>query len=110
MFITELWDSIFTPGTTPALITATHISFVLLITSLIFLIFLSKSIHFINLLIIALILYAAVIWFINELKNVKLQNNQELNNKEEKVVEDNKNEKLPTINSTKSESVRKRKV
>ncbi|KAK6458932.1 SMK killer toxin resistance protein [Scheffersomyces xylosifermentans] len=77
-FIVELWDSIFTPGTTPALITATHVSFILLILSLIALIFLSGSYHFYNLLAIAVLLYASVIWFINELKNVKLKTNEEL--------------------------------
>ncbi|ODV79909.1 Pkr1-domain-containing protein [Suhomyces tanzawaensis NRRL Y-17324] len=77
-FIVELWESVFTPGTTPALITATHASFILLIISLIVLIFLSKSIHFVNLLVIAILLYGSVIWFINELKNTQLKSNEEL--------------------------------
>lgn len=77
-FITELWESVFTPGTTPALIKATHASFILLIISLISLIFLSRSIHFVNLLIIAILLYAAVIWFIKELEQVKLKDNDQL--------------------------------
>ncbi|KAK6462168.1 ER protein Pkr1-domain-containing protein [Scheffersomyces coipomensis] len=77
-FFAELWESVFTPGTTPALITATHISFILLIISLITLIFLSKSIHFVNLLVIAILLYGSVIWFINELKTIKLKDNAEL--------------------------------
>lgn len=77
-FIQELWDSVFTPGTSPALIKATHASFVLLILSLITLIFMTRSIHFINLLVISVCLYAAVIWFIEELKKAKLKSNEEL--------------------------------
>lgn len=71
VFIVELWDSIFTPGTTPALIKATHGSFVLLILSFGVLIFLSGPlirIHFINLFVISCVFYGIVIWFINELK------------------------------------------
>lgn len=82
-FFVELWESVFTPGTTPALITATHASFILLIISLIVLIVLTKSIHFINLLVIATLLYGTVFWFINELQNVKLQTNEELSKKGE---------------------------
>ncbi|CAX39905.1 V-type ATPase assembly factor, putative [Candida dubliniensis CD36] len=81
-FFVELWESVFTPGTTPALITATHVSFILLIISLLVLIFLTKSIHFINLLVIAVLLYASVFWFINELQQVKLKSNDELSKKE----------------------------
>lgn len=77
-FLVELWESIFTPGTSPALIKATHGSFILLLLSLLFLIYYTKSIHFINLFFIALFLYAAVIWFVNELKSVKLKENQDL--------------------------------
>lgn len=87
-FVTELWESIFTPGTTPALIKATHASFILLILSLLSLIYLSRSIHFINLLVIALLLYGSVIWFINEVKEMKLKNNTELEKEEDEKEKD----------------------
>ncbi|KAJ8143865.1 hypothetical protein OY671_003029 [Metschnikowia pulcherrima] len=77
-FFVELWESVFTPGTSPALMKATHASFIMLLLSLLFLIFYSGSIHFINLFVIASCLYAAVIWFVNELKNIKLKDNEEL--------------------------------
>lgn len=77
-FFVELWESVFTPGTTPALIKATHGSFILLILSLSFLVFLTSSIHFINLLVISVLLYASVIWFVNELQQAKLKANKEL--------------------------------
>lgn len=86
-FITELWELVFTPGTTPALVKATHASFILLILSLISLIFLSGSIHFVNLLVIALFLYGAVIWFINELETVKLRSNEQLEEAPEETTD-----------------------
>lgn len=85
-FFIELWESVFTPGTTPALIKATHASFIMLIISLLSLIYLTRSIHFINLLVIALMLYGSVIWFINELNQAKLKDNSTLE-KEDGSVE-----------------------
>lgn len=109
-FIEELWQSVFTPGTTPALIKATHGSFALLIASLIWLIYLSRSIHFVNLLVIALLLYGTVVWFISELQRTKLMSNEDLDRKEES--EEPAKEK-PTAKSTGSEEKKrptKRKV
>lgn len=82
-FFVELWESIFTPGTSPALMKATHASFILLLLSLAFLIYYTGLFHFINLFAIATFLYAAVIWFVNELKNAKLKDNQQLAEKAE---------------------------
>ncbi|ODV94599.1 hypothetical protein PACTADRAFT_50472 [Pachysolen tannophilus NRRL Y-2460] len=82
-FITELWESVFTPGTTPALVKATHGSFLVLIISLITLIFVSGSIHFFNLLVIATLLWGTVTWFINELEKEKLKSNQDLSKENE---------------------------
>lgn len=77
-FIEELWQSVFTPGTTPALIKAVHVSFILLFASLAWVIYLSRSIHFVNLFVIALLLYGTVCWFIGELQKSKLMTNEEL--------------------------------
>lgn len=77
-FLTELWQSVFTPGPTPALMKALHASFVLLFISLFWLIYVTRSIHYINLLVIALLLYGTVIWFVNELEKEKLKTNEEL--------------------------------
>lgn len=88
-FITELWESVLTPGTTPALVKATHASFILLIISLISLIYLSRSIHFVNLLVIAVLLYAAVVWFIKELEQAKLKSNEELDKEAEEGEKEN---------------------
>jgi len=78
MFLKELWESIFTPGTSPALVLATHASFVLLLLTLGALIYMSGSIHYVNLFVISLILYGLVVWFIGELQNAKLQSNAQL--------------------------------
>lgn len=78
MFIVDLWDSVFTPGATPALVLAMHVSFVLLLVSLLLLIAYTRNIHFINLFVIAFLLYMAVVWFVAELKSVKLKSNAEL--------------------------------
>lgn len=79
-FFVELWESVFTPGTTPALVTATHGSFILLTLSLLWLIYVTRSIHFINLLVISLALWATVTWFLAELEKEKskLKTNEEL--------------------------------
>ncbi|KAL7663196.1 V-type ATPase assembly factor PKR1 [[Candida] zeylanoides] len=70
-FLNELWDSVFEPGTNPALIKATHASFVSLIVSLVVLVYMTRSVHFVNLLVIASLLYATVVWFIGELQRAK---------------------------------------
>lgn len=77
-FFVELWHSVFEPGTNSALLTATHGSFILLFISLSWMIYTTHSIHFINLLIISLLLYISVIWFVSELKKTKLRTNEEI--------------------------------
>ena len=59
----------------------------------------SIFIHFINLLVIAVLLYASVFWFINELQQVKLQSNNELSQKE--LEKESESEKL-SANATES--------
>lgn len=106
-FIVELWESIFTPGTTPSLIKATHASFVLLILSLSWSLYVSRSIHFFNLLVIATLLYCAVIWFIYELKNVKLNETTEKNVEEKKESMNQASGSSSTINKDKKLTKRK---
>lgn len=77
-FFVDLWESVFTPGTNPALIRATHSSFVMLVTSLVWMVYTSRSIHFFNLLVIALCLWASVTWFLSELAKEKLKSNEQL--------------------------------
>lgn len=95
-FFTDLWDSVFTPGTNPALIRATHGSFVLLTMSLLWMVFTSRSIHFLNLLVIALCLWATVTWFLAELEKEKakgtLKSNEQLASPEAPAATEGKKE------------------
>lgn len=78
-FFSGLWNSIFQPGTSPQLIIATHVSFIALLLTLSWLIYVTRgNIHFIALFVIALLLWISIIWFIQELKNVRLMTNEEL--------------------------------
>ncbi|SCU92593.1 LAFA_0F11606g1_1 [Lachancea sp. 'fantastica'] len=77
-FAEELWHSIFTPGTSPQLVFATHVSFLLLACCLGWLIYCTKNVHFVALLVIAVLLWATVTWFIAELQYAKLKDNEEL--------------------------------
>lgn len=77
-FITGLWQNIFEPGANEQLIIATHVSFAALLATLAWLIYVTRSIHFMALFGIGLCLWIAVIWFVQELKSVQLKNNEEL--------------------------------
>lgn len=104
-FVVELWESIFTPGTTPALLKATHASFILLILSLVSLIVLTKSIHFINLLVIAILFYITVIWFVNELQAEKLKTNEQLNDEQKQEEDKQQQQQQPNQPETKPAKV-----
>ena len=77
-FITGLWQNIFEPGANEQLVIATHVSFAALLATLAWLIYVTRSIHFMALFGIGLCLWIAVIWFVQELKNAQLKNNEEL--------------------------------
>lgn len=115
MFIVDLWESVFTPGTTPALMAATHGSFILLILLLVSLIVVTRLIHFIILLTIALCLYATVIWFVAELETAKLQLNADLRAESEPESASPQENPAPlspsaTGSTTSSNTVKKRKA
>ncbi|CAL9735400.1 V-type ATPase assembly factor Pkr1p [Monosporozyma servazzii] len=127
-FFTGLWNSAFQPGTTPQLIIATHVSFVALLLTLAWLIYATNgNIHFIALFFIAAMLWLAIIWFIEELKSVKLKSNDELFKDDSNASvknEDSKNEEKrekenstttpvstsTSTSATPSKNVRSRKV
>lgn len=86
-FVNELWKSVLTPGTSPALILATHLTFASLVITLSFFALYSKSIHLINLLVISILLWITLTWFINEINSLEktdLKDNNEL--AEEKLI------------------------
>ncbi|KAI1382250.1 Pkr1-domain-containing protein [Hypoxylon crocopeplum] len=67
-FMTELWESIFTPGTTPTLLVATNATFACLQLVLLALLVATYSIHFIVLSFLCGGLWWAINWFAAELK------------------------------------------
>lgn len=77
-FFQNLWGSIFEPGTNPQLLIATHFSFASLILVLSWLCYETRNVHFFALLTLASILWALVTWFVNELKNSPLKDNDQL--------------------------------
>ncbi|RDW67734.1 Pkr1-domain-containing protein [Coleophoma cylindrospora] len=66
-FITNLWESVFTPGPTPTLVVATNVSFACLQLVLLSLLIATYSIHFVVLSFLSASLWAAINWFVKEL-------------------------------------------
>jgi hypothetical protein len=66
-FITDLFQSIFTPGPTPSLLVATNVSFACLQTVLVLLLITTYSIHFLILSFLSAGLWWAINWFVAEL-------------------------------------------
>lgn len=82
-------DSIFQPGTNKGLLICTHVSFLALIATLSSLVYISSfNIHYINLLVISILLYITVNWFIIELGKTKLLTNEELEDRASKAKKD----------------------
>ncbi|KAI2629674.1 Pkr1-domain-containing protein [Hypoxylon sp. NC1633] len=67
-FMQELWESIFTPGTTPTLLVATNVSFASLQLVLLLLLVATYSVHFIVLSFLCGGLWWAINWFAAELR------------------------------------------
>lgn len=88
-FLEELWNSIFTPGTTPTLLVATNASFAALQLLLLILLLATYSIHFFVLSLLSAGLWYAINWFARELQvenaRVAAQNKQQ--RKREKSAE-----------------------
>lgn len=70
-FLTNLFNSIFIPGPTPALIVATNVSFAALQLVLLVLLILTYSIHFAILSLLSAGLWWSINWFSNELDLAK---------------------------------------
>lgn len=111
-FLTELWESIFTPGTTPTLVLATHATFGVLVLTLSIFAFLSKSIHIINLLVLSLVLWGILTWFINELDTIQAVEEKAVEAVEEKNKETAPEPKAQTTSArvTRSATQKKRKA
>ena len=67
-FVTDLWESIFTPGPTPTLLIATNVTFAALQIVLAGLLFATYSIHFVILSVLSGGLWWSINWFAQELR------------------------------------------
>lgn len=67
-FLTDLINSIFTPGPTPSIVIATNISFAALQIVLLVLLVLTYSVHFLILSFLSAGLWWAINWFVTELE------------------------------------------
>jgi hypothetical protein len=72
-FLTELFESIFTPGPTSSLLLATNVSFACLQAVLLLLLIGTYSIHFFILSILSASLWTAINWFVKELKAAQVE-------------------------------------
>lgn len=71
-FLTDLFNSIFTPGPTPSLIVATNVSFACLQVILLVLLIATYSIHFLVLSLLSAGLWYAINWFVAELQTAQV--------------------------------------
>ncbi|KAI1107818.1 Pkr1-domain-containing protein [Jackrogersella minutella] len=76
-FMQELWESIFTPGTTPTLLVATNATFACLQLVLLLLLVATYSIHFVILSFLCCGLWWAINWFAAELKVAQVKEAKE---------------------------------
>jgi hypothetical protein len=67
-FLSNLWSSVFTPGTTPTLLVATNVTFGALQALLVGLLFATSSIHFAILSVLCAGLWWSINWFATELR------------------------------------------
>ena len=76
-FMTNLWESIFTPGTTPTLLLATNVTFACLQTTLLALTLATYNIHGVVLSVLCAGLWGSVNWFAAELAAVRMKEEAE---------------------------------
>jgi len=79
--MTNLWNSVFTPGTTPTLLVATNASFAALQVLLLALLAATQSIHFVILSILCGGLWYSINWFAVEVQIAKAQEAEAESNK-----------------------------
>ena len=88
-FLTNLLQSIFTPGPTPTLIVATNASFAILQLVLLVLLIVTASIHFAILSFLCGALWFSINWFVKELENAKELETQSKSDAESKREQGN---------------------
>ncbi|KAL9110419.1 MAG: hypothetical protein Q9227_004963 [Pyrenula ochraceoflavens] len=107
-FLTDLWNSIFTPGPTPTLLVATNTTFAALQTLLFILLVATHSVHFIVLSILSAGLWWSINWFASELAAAKrAEQEEEKQRREAEGVGKEGDSETETETETKSPDKRK---
>jgi len=102
-FITDLFQSIFTPGPTSTLLVATNASFACLQVVLLLLLIATYSIHFLILSFLSAGLWWAINWFVSELKAAQALE-EEKKRRIEEDAEDSETEAETVIDTGDTES------
>jgi hypothetical protein len=89
-FLTDLVNSIFTPGPTPSIIIATNASFAALQVVLLVLLILTYSIHFAILSFLSAGLWWAINWFVTELEAANKKEREAKQSRELKKLQDDR--------------------
>jgi hypothetical protein len=97
-FLTDLFQSIFTPGPTYTLIVATNVSFACLQVVLLLLLIATYNIHFVVLSLLSAALWWAINWFVAELEAAQTLDREKKRRIEEKA-EDSETEAETVIGS-----------
>ncbi|KAI1397405.1 Pkr1-domain-containing protein [Hypoxylon fuscum] len=98
-FAQELWESIFTPGTTPTLLVATNATFASLQLVLLLLLFATRSVHFIILSVLCGGLWWSINWFAAELKIAQAKEAREKARSEQRAVAKNSDDSETEVES-----------
>ena len=89
-FLTDLWESIFTPGPTPTILIATNATFAALQITLLALLAGTYSVHFVVLSVLCAGLWWSINWFAAELKRVQEEEAREEKEKQKKATAEKK--------------------
>ena len=107
-FFEELWNSVFTPGTTPTLLVATNASFAALQLLLIVLLIATYSLHFLVLSVLCGGLWWSINWFVSELRAAKAQEELYQQREKNKSQENEKSQAGDSDTETESPAAPKR--
>lgn len=103
-FAEQLWESIFTPGTTPTLLLATNVTFASLQLVLLALLVATYSVHFVVLSLISGGLWWAINWFATELNAAKAREEAEKARAEQRSTRQGTDDSETEVETVVSES------
>lgn len=99
-FLTQLFESIFTPGPTPVLLVATNVSFACLQVVLLALLVATYSVHFVVLSFLSAGLWYSINWFVAELNVAQAKEDEKKRQLEEIAAGDDTETEAETVIDT----------